>query len=918
MVLLTLIMAGGLTFYRSANLQLNKPQQQIALSSTMARAKEALIAYAVTDDKHPGSLPCPDLMTDSSGWSNYPGDGKTDIFTDGICPSNVGWLPWVSPLDLPELVDDSSTRLWYVLTPYYRNHNSAEPINSDTPTKTFIGKTPVGIFDFAPDLTNCDPDVCKPEACKPERDIAALIIAPRRPLPGQNRPSNDPADYLDGENGNGYGLINNNIYVTGPQSETFNDVVLVITRQELMAAVEKRVANEVNSCLTQHAASAANTDKRYPWPAPLTSVAFQGNTNTLFGRVPSTQPDAGLDAQIKASITKLNEAKLAVENAADASKQLTALNALAQNAVEARNLFDAMYTAFNKTKQLADDVHSKKLDLSSRVTSATSNGRISRSEGTQIRDLITPPPPPPLTPPYTPLHTGVDSLITQLGETGIDVFPWEINRLNDNLNKSLIASLIAYGDTNVQKAIQLLQIEVTAIQSLLAATSTPRTDISAYLTSANTAANIAVAAANASLTLPSDTTLLLAAQSAATALKGATIQLITSVDNSRINILSGQVSDYVPPLENLKSSLKASTTKENVDILKTSLRSTRKSLEAIRKGDSTIVAARDAATSSLTTAIEASEASTLNYKLIDDTTTIALNNIKTLRAAIAVNEQVDNNVSRTSLTAALAIYQTARSDFTSQDTATPRPRASTITPYAKALSDATVHIDIWAKSITENAAAVAPQAKAAPVPESTKITDVIASETSAYSAANNALTSISGKGESAELLQTYINTPNATNQTQAISALAETTALIDSLLTQANTLDNDISATTASAGPLIWLASRCDFLLPSKATWWSNNKWANTVFYQISTPLMATAGKLKVNGVGSYRTVTLAAGKKLPVPTLPPPCPERLPLIEQFLEDINADNSRNGLALTPTTGFISKPISSTFNDRLAY
>lgn len=893
-VLLTLIMVGGLAFYRSANLQFSKPQQQIALSSTMARAKEALIAYAVTNDERPGSLPCPDLLTDNTGWSNFPGDGKTDIFTTNNCPSNVGWLPWISPLALPELVDDSGTRLWYVLTPYYRNHNSAEPINSDTPTKTYISKIPVGIFDFNPEVIlgqgNCDPDVCKPEACKPERDIAALIIAPRSPLTGQNRPSNNPSDYLDGENGNG----NDNIYVTGPQSETFNDIVLAITRQELMAAVEKRVANEVNSCLAQHAASAANTDKRYPWPAPLISTTFQGNTNTLFGRVPSTQPGAGLDAQLKASITKLNEAELAIANAADAGKQLIALNALAQNVIEARNLFDAMYTVFNKTKQIADDVSTKMLGLQTSVNTSAANGRISRSEGTTIRSQSDP----------ALTDAPLNSLITQLGETGIDAFPWELNRLN--------TKLVASGEAGS------LRNQAMAIQSLLAASSTPRTDISAYLASANTAADIAVAAANASLTLPGDTTLLLAAQSAATALKNASSQLISSVDNSRINILSGQVSDYLPPLENLNSTLKANQTTANAATLLTSLSSTKKSVEAIQKGGSAIVTARTAAAASLTTAINALNTSTLSYTLIDSSTTTALADIKALAAAIAINELVDNNVSRTSLKAALTAYQTARSDFTSQDTASPRPRQSTIMPYAKTLNNATVDIDILAKSIIANATAVAPQAKAAPVPESTKITDVTASETSAYSAANNALTSISGKGESAELLQTYINTPNTTNQTQAISALAETTALIDSLLSQANTLDNDVSATTANAGPLIWLASRCDFLLPSKATWWSNNKWANTVFYQISAPLMATAGKLKVNGMGSYRTVTLAAGKKLPVPALPPPCPERLPLIEQFLEDINADNSRNGLALNPAIGFISKPISSTFNDRLAY
>lgn len=848
MVLLTLIMAGGLTFYRSANLQLNKPQQQIALSSTMARAKEALIAYAVTNDERPGSLPCPDLS---------PADGQGDFFTAGICPSNVGWLPWISPLDLPELVDDSSTRLWYVLAPNYRNHSSAHPINSDTTTGLSVdGNT----------------------------DIAALIIAPRAALATQTRPSNTPSDYLDGANGNG----NDNIYVTGPQSDTFNDVVLVITRQELMAAVEKRVANEVNSCLAQHASSAANTDKRYPWPAPLTSTTFQGNTNTLFGRVPSTQPGAGLDAQLKASITKLNEAELAIANAADASKQLIALNALAQNIIEARNLFDAMYTAFNKTKQIAEDVSTKILDLQKFVGTSVENGRISRSEGTTIRSQSDP----------ALTDTPLNSLITQLGETGIDVFPWELNRLNTNL--------VASGDAGS------LRNQAMAIQSLLAASSTPRTDINAYLTPANTVASIAVSAANASLTLPTDAPLLLTAQAAAAALKDAVSLLISSVNNSRINILSGQVSDFVPPLESLNTALKTSPTTENAATLLTSLSSTKKSVEAIQKGDSTIVAARSTAVSSLTAAIESLKAGTLSYSLIDSTTTGALNDIKALAAAIAVNEQVDNNVSRTSLKAALTAYQTARSDFTSQDTAIPRPRASTITPYAQALSNATVHIEIWAKSIIANATAVAPQAKAAPVPSSTDITTVSALGSSAYSAAGNSLNSITGKGESAELLQTYINTPNAENQTQAIAALAETTAQVNSLLTQANTLDNDISATTATAGPLIWLASRCDFLLPSKATWWSNNQWANTVFYQIGAPLMATAAKLTVNGSGSYRTVTIAAGKAFTGQS------HATLTIANFLEGINADSSRDAQALTPTAGFISKPISSTFNDRLAY
>jgi hypothetical protein len=491
-------------------------------------------------------------------------------------------------------------------------------------------------------------------------------------------------------------------------------------------------------------------------------------------------------------------------------------------------------------------------------------------------------------------------LITQLGDTGIDVFPWELKRRNANLISSSDAAS--------------LKTQATAIQSLLNATSTPRSDINAYLTPANTAASIAVAAANASLTLPADAALLLAAQNAATALKDAASQLLTSVDNTRMNILSGHVSDYVPPLESLNSKLKTSQTPDDAKTLREALSSTKKSVDAIQKGGSTIVAAKTAASNALTTANDALTTSPLSYALIDSATTNALNDIKALAAAIAVNEPIDNNVSRTSLKTVLATYQTVRSDFIGQDTATPRPRQSTITPYAQALSNATVHIDIWAKSITENAETLLPLANTAPVPKTTDLT-------TAYSAAGNALSSITGKDESAQLLQTYINTKNDVNQTQdnknlaeekAIKALAETTALVNSLLTQATTLGNDLSSTTASAGPLIWLASRCDFLLPSKASWWSNNQWANTVFYQIGAPLMATAGKLTVNGSGSYRVVSIAAGKALTGQN------HGTLTIGNFLEGSNADASREGQALTPVTGFISKPVSSTFNDRLAY
>ncbi|WP_374418929.1 hypothetical protein, partial [Stutzerimonas kunmingensis] len=119
--LVVLILGGGYAFYRSTNIGFSSSQRDAKVFATLARAKEALIARAVTDANRPGSLPCPDTV----------GDGKSAMFTLTQCPSYVGWLPWVT-LDLPELTDDTGTRLWYALSPTLRDDDSAQPINSDT------------------------------------------------------------------------------------------------------------------------------------------------------------------------------------------------------------------------------------------------------------------------------------------------------------------------------------------------------------------------------------------------------------------------------------------------------------------------------------------------------------------------------------------------------------------------------------------------------------------------------------------------------------------------------------------------------------------------------------------------------------------------------------------------------------------
>lgn len=854
MLLIALVMAGGYAFYRTANMQFSRTQQDNELALTMARAKEALIAYAVTDSDRPGSLPCPDLATDSVGFSNFPGDGKTDFFTVNQCPIYVGWLPWIT-LDLPELTDNTGTRLWYVLAPALRNHDSAQPINSDTATGLLVDGS---------------------------SDIAAMIIAPRTPLAGQNRPSNNPGDYLEGENGNG----NDHTYVTGPRGDGFNDIVLVITRQELMAAVEKRVANETRNCLEQHATSAANPDQRYPWPAPFSAADRQAKAGSFFGRVPTTQPGSGPEALLKKSTARLSTARDLLASAGDANQQLTALNSLGAELLSARNLFETIYLAANQLKQTADNTTSQMQSLETAIDNAIVGGRISVTEGSTIRTLA------------GASEATLSSLPTLLTQSGIDVFPWELARRRTSLGNAATASA--------------LLAETQAIRDLLLATTTQRVDIDPKLSLARNAAILAYDSAGIAASAVADSALLNAARTAANGLLAALIDLQASVEASRISVLAGEVTDFIAPLENRRTTLRNASTPENIAALLSTLSATKTSIEQIVTGVIDVIAARNTTLAALEAARQAAQATFPDHLLIDGTTTAANGALKALALAIAANEAVNNNVSHTSLNAAITAYNNSSSAFTLIDTSSPRPVQTSITPYAINLASAAVNIDLWTKIISANVSAVAPLAKAATVSASIDPTRASALDTSAYQAAVNALASITGNNATASALRTYIATPSAANQATAITQLAQTASLVNALIELANALDTQLSGTTASAQAMVWASSACDFLRPGQNSWWNNNQWANTVFYQIAGPLNSMVGNLTVNATGSYRLVVLAAGQAFPAQN------RGTPASGQFFEGINANASRDGDATAPAPAFAALPPSATFNDRLAY
>jgi type II secretory pathway pseudopilin PulG len=207
-------------------------------AEALAQAKRALIGRAAADDNRPGSLPCPD--TDD--------DGVAELFAGVDCPSYVGRLPWKS-LGLPDPRDSAGERLWYVLSPAFRDYTAAGMLDSDTKGSLTVYQDSV-----ATAITT---------------EGVAVIFAPGPAVAGQVRDpasANNPANYLDLDATSGV----NNAIAGGPfmatqGSATFNDRLLAITTADLIPIVEMRVAREMLALLSAYRANSACGC--YPWAA---------------------------------------------------------------------------------------------------------------------------------------------------------------------------------------------------------------------------------------------------------------------------------------------------------------------------------------------------------------------------------------------------------------------------------------------------------------------------------------------------------------------------------------------------------------------------------------------------------------------------------------------------------------------------
>ncbi len=291
------VLAYLLNAFDPARLRLDQDKRTM---QSLNAAKQALIAWAVSHPTHPGQFPYPDRREVVS--PNY--DGKSDCppsNTAFLVPSSysllIGQLP-IAGQDLPcedylvglgeDFRDALGNRLWYAVS---RNlvHRyeflSTEP-NSNPIINPSIVSTPsypwLKILDRNGQLIS-------------DR-VAVVIIAPGNTLAGQNRSGVAPTanQYLDSftigatNYSNANYVLPNEDFIIGQDSSNvteadmsvtkpyyFNDKLVYITIDELMAAITSRASAEASKLLNQYRAK----NGQFPYAANLGATLNNHNSS---------------------------------------------------------------------------------------------------------------------------------------------------------------------------------------------------------------------------------------------------------------------------------------------------------------------------------------------------------------------------------------------------------------------------------------------------------------------------------------------------------------------------------------------------------------------------------------------------------------------------------------------------------------
>ena len=327
-----MVMGGAAFLISSLSSSALQAKRQAKTSSALAQAKEALIGYslkvlvsksdvacaATSNCRRPGDLPCPDTDNDGDAEGSCGNASGTTGQT-----SRLGRLPWKT-LGLPDLRDGSGERLWYAVSNNFKNNTRATCnnavhtgcLNSDTPGTINVlasdgsvehngsGASGAVAVIFSPGdvLQRQGALLSQNRTCTVGVDCDATEKCTSTPPTSSPRcdPTNyldkvtaeDNADFLDSSSTNGF--IQGEIKIADPTTNTstvvLNDQLLVISQDNIMLPVQKRVAAEVKNCLTEYSSIPKN-NSYLPWAAGDRIVVagqatYPDTSDVEFGRIP--------------------------------------------------------------------------------------------------------------------------------------------------------------------------------------------------------------------------------------------------------------------------------------------------------------------------------------------------------------------------------------------------------------------------------------------------------------------------------------------------------------------------------------------------------------------------------------------------------------------------------------------------------
>lgn len=269
LIFMLITVIATLSFFLNKLVTRSSARDNLTTMQTLAQAKEALIGWSAANATVPGRLPCPEDTT----LIGSPNEGSALSPCSNSLPV-VGRLPWRT-LGLPDLRDDAGEKLWYALSPGFRN----SPINSDSPAQLIVD----GIANSA----------------------VAIIFSAGPPLSGQSRPvptaatPPDVTQYLDLVNSSGSAS-----FVSTGGAGLLNDRMVAVTHRDLFNVVEKRVGREVRKALLDYfcgaglfdesgACTAGGGHRFFPRPAYFNDLTCLGTLDIVADCISGVVNNAG-------------------------------------------------------------------------------------------------------------------------------------------------------------------------------------------------------------------------------------------------------------------------------------------------------------------------------------------------------------------------------------------------------------------------------------------------------------------------------------------------------------------------------------------------------------------------------------------------------------------------------------------------